>query len=375
MQTVSKIKNALWRDIEKLRDPRGFLNAGIPRFNRLFGRDALISGWQLLNLDPSICRASLEVLSRLQGAKFNKKTDEEPGKIIHETYFGSHSKPPHRYFPMPYYGAIDPTPLYLIVFAMYLDKTKDHAFVKQYRPYISAAARWIVKRIKRDGFLYYQRGSRRGTFHQGWKDGFSNHLQINPPVAIVEAQGYAYLALCASAKLLPQSSFDFLRMARELKTRFAQSFWMPKQCYFALALDGKGMQRAAITSNPGHLLFTGILHRDQADAVVKRLFKPDIFTPYGIRTHSAKESDFDPLSYHLGSVWPHDNWITAQRLKQLGYKKEYQKIKNGLVRAYQELGKMPEYYGVIKNKIVGIKTACHPQAWASGALLNFLFKS
>lgn len=372
MQTVREIKNALRHDIEKLHDPRGFLNAGVPRFNRLFGRDSLISAWQLLGFDPSICRATLEILSKLQGRRFNKKTDEEPGKIIHESYFGPRSKPPHRYFPMPYYGAIDSTPLYLIVFAMYLNKTKDHAFAKKHRASISAAAKWVAKRIKRDGFLYYQRSNRKGTFHQGWKDGFGNHLRIRPPVAIVEAQGYAYLALHAAAKLLPQQSSDFLRLARELKTRFTKSFWMPKRQYFALALDGKRKQRAAITSNPGHLLFTGILNRDEANAVVKRLFKPDIFTPCGIRTHSAKEPDFDPLSYHLGSVWPHDNWIIAQGLKQLGYKKEYQKIKNALRGAYQELGKIPEHYGVIKNKIAEIKTACHPQAWASGALLNFL---
>ncbi|MDP2926765.1 MAG: amylo-alpha-1,6-glucosidase [bacterium] len=374
MQTVSEIKKVLRLDIEKLRDPRGFLNAGIPRFNRFFGRDSLISGWQLLDTDPLICRATLEALSKLQSRRFNKKTDEEPGKIIHETYSGPRSKPPHRYFPMPYYGAIDSTPLYLIVFAMYLDRTKDRAFVKKHRFHIAAAAEWVTKRIEKDGFLYYQRGNRKGLFHQGWKDGFGNHLQIRLPVAIVEAQGYAYLALSAAAKLLPRSSFNFLHTARELKARFTQSFWMQKPRYFALALDGKRKQRAAITSNPGHLLFTGILNRDQADAVVRRLFKPDIFTSYGIRTHSAKEPDFDSLSYHLGSVWPHDNWIIAQGLKKLGHKQEYLKIKKALLRAYQKIGFIPEFYGVIDNKIIleMEKMVCHPQAWANGALLNFL---
>ena len=370
---MQELKEKLQNDIETLRDPRGFLNAGIPRFNRLFGRDSLISAWQLLNLDPSICRVTLEILSRLQGRRFNKKTDEEPGKIIHETYFGSRSKPPHHYFPMPYYGAIDSTPLYLIVFAMYLNKTKDYAFAKKHQFHIAAAAELVAKRIKKDGFLYYQRGNRKGLFHQGWKDGFDDHLRIQPPVVIIEVQGYAYCALRAAAQLLPQSFFDFLRLAQELKTRFAQSFWMPKQRYFALALDGKDKQRTAITSNPGHLLFTGILKKDRAGLVVKKLFSPELWTKYGIRTHGVNEPDFDAQSYHLGSVWPHDNWIIAQGLKKCGYPTEYQKVKNAILTAHKELGHIPELYAVFPGgQLKEIPKACPIQAWASGAALQFI---
>ena len=144
--------------------------------------------------------------------------------------------------------------------------------------------------------------------------------------------------------------------------------------YFALALDGQKKQKRAITSNPGHLLFTEIIFKDKVDFVVKRLFQEDLWTNYGIRTHSSKESDFDPKSYHLGSIWPHDNWVISQGLKKLGYQNEYQKIKNAILKAYNDLGFLPEYYGVVNGKIIIDlpQKPCYLQAWALGALLNFL---
>jgi len=378
MKSVKEVKKQLIKEIESLEDKRGFIRAGRPRFNRLFGRDALITAWQLLDYNSVICKKTLEVLSRLQGKRINNQKREEPGKIIHETDLGKKWHP-KGYFPFPYYGSVDSTPLFLIIFSFYFKKTKDKKFLKSHWGNMLMALNWMRKYGDKDKdyFLEYQRKKPKGLFHQGWKDGFKNQLKINPPVAIVEVQGYQYLALKEISKLAEvRKKFGLVKKLKKragnLKKEFNQKFWMANENYFALGLDKDKKQRKAITSNPGHLLFTGILEKRKEKAVVKRLFKPDLWTPFGIRTHSIKEPDFNPKSYHLGSVWPHDNWIIAQGLKKLGYKKEYLKIKTAILAAYQKLGYLPELYGVINNRIIEIPGACCPQAWSSGALLNFL---
>jgi glycogen debranching enzyme len=371
---------ATWREIKQLKDRRGFLRAGLPRFNRLFGRDSLIVSWQLLDWNPGICKATLEILSRLQGKVISPEREEEPGKIIHETDL---EKPYHPggFFPFPYYGSIDSTPLFLILFSFYYQKTSDIKFLNNHWENILQALQWLREYGDKDKdfFLEYQRKNPKGLFHQGWKDGFKNHLKINLPVAIVEAQGYQYLALEGISQLAKikkdfQLAKELKERAKILKEEFNKKFWMPSLKYFALALDSEKVQKKTITSNPGHLLFTGIVDDNKVNFIVKRLFRKDMWTPFGIRTHSSLEPDFDPLSYHLGSIWPHDNWIAAQGLKKLGYKLEYQKIKTAILAAFNELGFLPEFYGVVNNKI-SLETkeiSCHPQAWTSGALLNFL---
>jgi len=371
---------ATWREIKQLKDKKGFLKAGLPKFNRLFGRDSLISAWQLLNRKPGICQATLEILSQYQGKVFNGEKEEEPGKILHETDLEKsyHSE---GYFPFPYYGSIDSTPLFLMVFTFYFKKTNDRKFLDYHWENILRAINWMEECGDKDKdlFLEYQRKNEKGLFHQGWKDSFENHLKIEPPVAIVEVQGYQYLALKETAKLAEmKKDWDLVKRlsdrANKLKEEFNEKFWIPEKNYFALALDGKKEQRKAITSNPGHLLFTGIIDREKIDYLVKRLFEKDLWTPYGIRTNSTFEPDFGSRSYHLGSVWPHDNWIISQGLKKLGYKKEYQKIKNAILLANEKIGYLPEFYGVIDGEITleMEKTPCYPQAWSSGALLNFL---
>ena len=227
--------------------------------------------------------------------------------------------------------------------------------------------------------MEYKRQGKGGVFHQGWKDGFSNHLKIKPPVAIVEVQGYQYLALIEIARLARVFKDEKLEKslkerAENLKRNFNKKFWLEKEKYFALALDNQKRKVKEITSNPGHLLFTGILDKDKEKFIVKKLFSSELWTPFGIRTHSTRSKLFDPLSYHQGSVWPHDNWIIAQGLKKLGYKKEEQEIKKALFRAYKKLGFIPELYAVVDNQItLKMKMIpCYPQAWASGSLLNFL---
>lgn len=368
-------KEKLENDIEILLDKeQGYLRAGYPRFMRLFGRDSLIASNQLLEISPNICRSTLEILSEYQGRKFDAISEEEPGKIIHETDPGKNHHPKYDWIPFPYYGSVDSTPWFLIIFGKYIEKTNDQEFLNQRRQNIQAAVDWLETKIKSDSnsFLRYQRKQERGQlFHQGWKDSFSDHLKIEPPVAIVEAQGYSYLALKEAAKLLDNEKYN--QLADGLKKHFNEKFWMSEERYSALALDGQNNQNRAITSNPGHLLFTGILEKDKADSVVKKLFSPELWTPYGIRTHGINESDFDPESYHLGSVWPHDNWIIAQGLKKYGYQNEYQKVKEGILTANKELGYIPELYAVDREgKLKEIPKACTVQAWASGTALQFL---
>jgi glycogen debranching enzyme len=376
-----KIKKELLRGIKILKDKNGFLKAGLPKFGRLFGRDSLISSWQLLDFDPEICKNTLKILAKFQGKIINKEREEEPGKILHEYEIGK-KRHPESFFPFPYYGSIDSTPLFLILFGFYFKKTKDKKFIKKYWKNIELALNWLLKYgdLDSDYFLEYQPKTKRGLFHQGWKDSSGDHLKIKPPVAIVEVQGYQYLALKEIAflsKIFGKEKLrkSLLKRSRSLKNNFNKKFWMEDKKYFALALDYKKKQRKAITSNPGHLLFTGIVEKNKIKPLIKQLFKKEMFTLFGIRTLSEKEPDFNPKSYHLGSIWPHDNWIIAQGLKKLGYKKEYQKIKKALLRAWEEIGFLPEFYGVLNDKIIlgNLETTpCYLQAWSLGALFNFL---
>lgn len=384
--TVENIRKNLWRDINLLRDEQGFIRAGSPRFLGLFGRDSLIVAWQLLDYDSSIAKNTLSILTRFQGKKMDFETEEEPGKILHEYYPKDISndwwetyKAKHKRLKIgkKFYMSVDSTPLFLIVSAEYYEKTKDKAFILKLWPNILKAVDWIINYgdINKDGFTDYQRKNPHGLTNQGWKD--SEEFRIKSPVAIVEVQGYVFFALKQIAKLAKifkekKLADELLQKSKILKKNLNQKFWMPKKEYFALALDGERQQFKEITSNPGHLLFTGILNKDKEKAVVKKLFSAEFWTPFGIRTHSTKSKLFSPLSYHLGSIWPHDNWIIAQGLKKSGYTREYQKIKTAIFDAYKKLKKIPEYYTVIGDKIIEIENACCPQAWSSGALLKFL---
>lgn len=378
MKTTTEIKKQLFEELEDLKDERGLIKAGLPYYDRFFGRDSLIVSWQLLSTNPDNCKKTLEILSELQGKEINKEREEEPGKIIHETDF-KRTRHPKGLFPFPYYGSVDSTPWYIILFYFYFQKTKNKEFIRKYWKNILAAIEWMEKYgdKDRDYFLEYERQNPQGLFHQGWKDAAENIFKIKPPVAIVEVQGYQYLALrytAILAKILRKSNLEknFLKRAEKLKQNFNEKFWMPKEKYFALALDGKKNQRKIITSNPGHLLFTGILKKEKEKLVVKRLFQKDLWTPFGIRTHSAKEPDFASFAYHRGSIWPHDNWIIAQGLKKFGYLAEYQKIKKAVLKTYQILGFMPECYIAMNNEVIRNYRACFLQAWSSGTLLHFL---
>ncbi|MCW4020021.1 MAG: hypothetical protein NWF14_02155 [Candidatus Bathyarchaeota archaeon] len=364
----------------------GYLDAGYPRYNTLFGRDSLISAWQMIKVDPSIGRATLQTLARYQGKTVNPRAEEEPGKILHEFRFDPKSRAELPHWDFPYYGSVDSTPLFIIIASEYFRRTKDETVLLQIWGNILAAFGWIREYGDKDGdgFVEYERRNPYGLFHQGWKDGFRDHLKIKPPVAIVEAQGYVYAAYQNLIFLGGELGKNYvtkeaLARSEVLKKRFDEDFWMEEEDYFALALNGEKRQRGVVTSNPGHLLFTGIVAQDKMKPLVSRLFESDLWTPYGIRSHSAKDSDFDPYSYHRGSVWPHDNWIIHKGLRHLGFNLHADQIKEALLRAFRELGKIPELYGVVKDRIVDLTqmegVLANPlQAWSSAGLLEMIWE-
>ena len=387
------IMGSLKRDIAILKSSEGYLYAGYPNFMALFGRDSLISSWQLLDYDPSIAKSSLAALARLQGKKVDYDTAEEPGKILHE-YWPESSRDLYSTYKThvewlkvgkPVYYSVDSTPLFLTVLDKYVKKTHDIQFLNEIWPSAVNAIRWILKYgMREDGFLKYDtRTSDKGLPSQSWKDGAGNILeQLSSPVAIVEVQGYLYLSLLSAGRLARLTGDSELEghmnsMASRLKARFNNTFWNEDTKFYALAVDGAGKQLTPITSNPGQLLFTGILEKEKADAVVKRLFQKDMWTKYGIRTHSMYDPAFKPRAYQRGAIWPHDNWIIAEGMGVMGYTEEAKRVRNAIALLFEESGERREYYGVWKNgrlipKRLMSPKACVPQAWATGAMVDIL---
>jgi glycogen debranching enzyme len=380
---IKNIKQKLEEDIETLRDPKlGYIRAGLPRFAALFGRDSCIVSWQLIDYDDTIARRTIELLAQLQGKEINNASEEEPGKIVHE-WHPNPSEYKSLQWPLPYYGSVDSTPLFIYLCGLYYEKSVDTEWLAKHWPHIVSALEWCENYGDFDGdaLLEYERKNPAGLLHQGWKDSRMDHLGLKSPVEIIEAQGYYYAALREAAELalmLKNESLEKKLCARaeKLKEAIIKEFWLPEKSFFASALSESEFPDERISSNPGHLLFSGVLddEDDKVKAVVDRLFQKDMWTPYGIRTHAESNPDFNPMSYHSGSIWPHDNWIIAQGLKKYGYKREYGKIKRALFDAYRVLGAIPELYAVVNGKIEKIPVACSPQAWASGALLNFILE-
>ncbi len=381
--TLKTIKKRLEEDIRILREPKfGYIRAGLPRFPALFGRDSCIVSWQLIDYDPTIAEKTIEILTKLQGKAINNLSEEEPGKILHE-WHPNPSAYKQLPWPLPYYGSVDSTPLFIYLCGLYYKKTADIKWLRRHWPAIISALRWCEKFGDFDGdlLLEYQSKNPVGLVHQGWKDSRMNHLGLKPPIELIEVQGYYYAALKIAAELafcLKENKLakELANRSEKLKRNCLKEFWLRKKQFFAIGLSESKFPDSRISSNPGHLLFSGILDREKhkIESIIKRLFQKDMWTSYGIRTHTESNSDFDPMSYHLGSIWPHDNWIIAQGLKKYGYQKEYNMIRNALLKVYKRLGKIPELYTVEKGKLKEIPIACSPQAWASGALLNFILK-
>lgn len=391
-----EIKNKLLLGIDKLKTPEGYLMAGYPNYFSLFGRDSLISSWQMIEIDPIIAKNTLKILAKYQGKVTNNKSEEEPGKILHEYRFKHKDQLVLPQWEFPYFGGVDSTPLFVIVAEKYFEKTNDKNFLLQIWDNIIMALNWlsVYGDPDQDNFIEYKRRNPYGLFHQGWRDNFEDHLKIIPPVAIVEVQGYAYAAYKAGIKLAEYFSKDdslknlWTDKADALENAFQKAFWWEKEQYYYLALDKNKNPKKSVSSNPGHLLFSGIVPEEAMQKLVKRLFKKDIFTSFGIRTVSENDPDFNYLSYHLGSIWPHDNWVIYYGLKQSGFLNEAEQIKQALLSAYQELGYIPELFGVKNNEIISLSKGARQyakrlkntikanslQAWAACGLLNMIWE-
>jgi glycogen debranching enzyme len=360
------------------------LSAGIPWYVAVFGRDSLITAHQLLMVNPRPAREALRLLARYQGTEDNPWRDEEPGKILHEIRRGELAGAgdiPHT----PYYGSVDSTPLFVFLYAQYFRWTGDRGFAEELLPNVRAALEWIDTYGDRDGdgFVEYLCRSPRGIRNQGWKDSWDSVVHADGrlaegPIALVEVQGYVYVAKQRVADVFEilgdrETAQRLRREAAELRERFNRAFWMEDELYFAQALDGDKRQVRTITSNPGHALYCDIVDPDKAAAVARRLLQPDMFSGWGIRTMSKSALAYNPMSYHNGSVWPHDNALIAAGLKRYGFLKAANRVATAIFDAavHADYMRLPELFcGFTRrtpNRPVAYPVACSPQAWAAGA--------
>ena len=360
------------------------LAAGIPWYVTTFGRDSLISSHQLLSINPDPSRQALETLAAQQGQVIDDWRDEEPGKILHEVRQGELANAgiiPHT----PYYGSVDSTPWFLIVYAQHLRWTGDLGFARRLLPNAEAALRWIDEYgdLDGDGFVEYRTRSPRGIRNQGWKDSHDAIVHADgtlaePPIALSEVQAYVYMAKARMADVYvalgdEQAAIRLANEAEELRRRFNEAFWMQDQQYFAAALDADKRQVRTIMSNPGHGLYCGIVDDDKASPLAKRLLAPDMFSGWGIRTMARSAAAYNPMSYHNGSVWPHDNALIAAGLKRYGYARSTNRVATALFDAAIQADylRLPELFcGFTRrtpNRPVSYPIACSPQAWAAGS--------
>jgi len=385
-----KVSNATIKQLEALRSPEGWLYAGLPKFKALFGRDSIISSLELLDQDPSIAVSTINALMKMQGTEFNYKTMEEPGKIIHE-YQTDKELIERRSKEVPWlsfgknYFSVDSTPLFVILVSELW--RKDKSLVRD--EMITAMVRsvkWIMDHGMNGSFLSYRKPPvDSGLQSQSWRDGIGSILdQMKSPVSVVGVQGYAYSSLKKSEEVLKSFGSEYTDLIDEIqgpmkfiKDNLYEYFQMDDDAYLGLAADGDGVLNRTVTSDPGHLLFSGMLGVKQQNEIVKRLFEPDLLTDYGIRCLSESDPCFDPKAYQRGSIWPHDNWIIAIGLLKNGFQKQYSDLRERLLYASEKFGGLPEYFGVsvdgtiIENEKMRIK-ACFPQAWSTGAEIYFL---
>lgn len=356
--------------------------AGAPWFMALFGRDSLLTSAMMLPYFPELALGTLRTLARLQGSKVDEMTEEQPGRILHEVRLGADLSLALGGDSV-YYGSIDSTPLFVMLVGQALRWGVDREDLQQLVPHVDRALDWILEYGDRDGdgFVEYQRLTDRGLLHQGWKDSFdsmsfADGRTAHPPIALAEVQGYCYAAFEARADLAEafgdgRSAAAWRERAAELKTRFHASFWLPDRARYAMALDADKRPVDAAASNIGHCLWTGIVEEEVAGRVVKELMSPASFSGYGIRTLSSEAGAYNPVSYHNGSVWPHDTAITAAGMARYGFRAEAEAVLRGLLDAAAAFGgRLPELFcGFDRTQMpvpVPYPTSCSPQAWAAG---------
>lgn len=360
--------------------------AGLPWFMTIFGRDSLITSFQCLPFMPELAATTLRTLAMLQSRSDDPFRDAEPGKIPHELRFGERTafeEAPHS----PYYGTADATPLFLILMEEYERWTGDAALVGTLEYEARAAVEWIDRYGDRDGdgYLEYERRNPDGLENQCWKDSgdsiaFADGALAETPRATCELQGYVYDAKRRTARLArevwkdPSWAAELEAQAADLKRRFNEDFWLSEQGFFALGLDGRKRKIDSLTSNIGHLLWSGIADVDKARSCAAHLMSDALFSGWGVRTMANTAGAYNPIGYHVGTVWPHDNSLIAWGLRRYGFDAEAMRISLAMLEAAELFhGRLPEafagYAREATNYPVEYPTACSPQAWASGAPL------
>ncbi|MBM7839641.1 glycogen debranching enzyme [Alkalihalobacillus xiaoxiensis] len=361
--------------------------AGLPWFAVPFGRDSLIASLQALPFKPHLAKATLKTMAVYQGTKVDPWRDEQPGKIMHELRQGELAKTNQVPF-TPYYGTVDATPLFLILLVEYVKTTGDLALLTELEGTVEGALMWIDEYgdLDGDGFVEYHQESSKGIANQGWKDSADSIVHrtgdfAETPIALAEVQGYVYQAKKGLSELFTETgkeekAVQLNQEAETLKGKFEQAFWMPEQQFYAVALDKEKKQVGTLTTNPGHVLMSEMLQADRALHVSDAFVTEAFFSGYGIRTMAEGEAAYNPMSYHDGSIWPHDNSMILLGMSKLGHQAQAGVVIEGLLKAAGdfEYDRLPELFCGYNDQqpVVPYPVACSPQAWAAGTSLVFI---
>ncbi|WP_296739625.1 glycogen debranching N-terminal domain-containing protein [Mesorhizobium sp.] len=385
---LNNIMDRSLRDIATLRSELGnreYFAAGVPWFVALFGRDSLIVALEMLAFQPEIAAQTLRLLASYQGRRVDRWREEQPGKILHELRVGELARAgdvPHARF----YGTVDATPLFLLLLGRHATWTGDLGLFQELQEPVEKALAWIARAGDQhgEGYLKYRTLSDKGLVNQGWKDSGDAIVTADggiakPPIALVEVQGYVFAAKQAIAELYERTgdasrAKELREEAERLRIRFNRDFWCKDRGIFALALEARGRQAAVVSSNPGQALWTGIADLDKGRRSAARLMQDDMFNGWGVRTLSSKERRYNPVGYHLGTVWPHDNALMAAGCRRYGEDGAALRIFTAMAEAAMHFRhlRLPEAMAGFPRQDfqapVHYPVACHPQAWAAGAV-------